>query len=1169
MKQLFSYKGFFAYLAMVFINAFVDLGHKIIIQNTIFKMYDGDIQIILTSVVNGLILLPFILLFSPSGFFADKYPKPQIMRNSAVVAIVATLLITLCYWQGWFIAAFALTFLMGIQSAIYSPAKYGYLKELIGVKNLAQGNALVQAITIVSILGGTFVFSAFFEYLLIGVELDSTATIIQSMVVLGWVLVALSVIEWLLSCQLKNTKSRDDNKVFEAKSYLKGAYLKTNLKTILEKRVIWLSIVGLSVFWAVSQVMLATFPAFAKETLAINNTLVIQGILGCTGIGIVIGSLWAARISKNYIELGLIPIAAISFACLLGGVAGLTSVYGMAAMFLGLGITGGLLIVPLNSLMQYHAGENELGTVLAGNNLIQNAAMLGFLIATIVLVSLGLNSINIFYLLMTIAFVGAIYTIYQLPHSLITILSALVLKHRYKIDVLGFDNLPEDKGLLLLGNHISWIDGLLLQMVCPRKVRFVMLRSIYNLWYLKPLMRFFGCIPISSGNSKSSLLAVNKALKNGDVVCIFPEGAISRTGSLGVFRSGYERVVYEEDGEVIDGKIVPFYLHGLWGSRLSRANSKKLQKNTLDGFRRKLSVTFGKALPMNTPANVLKQKVFELSYNAWDLQTSKAEPLSLTWLRTAFKQKSDVSVIDSNGEKFSNRKMVAATTAMASKIAQMDNSQNIGLMLPASSAGVISNMAVLLKGKTTVNLNYTTSVIAVQAGIENAEIKTVITSKQFVKRLTAKSIDVEGMLKNVKVVYLEEFKTEISKFTYTLALLSTYLLPVKAFYYFFGKKVSVNDNAAILFSSGSEGTPKGIMLSHRNFIANIKQISDVLRTREDDVVMGSLPPFHSFGLTVTTFLPLIEGVPVVCHPDPTDVLNISKAVSKHKVTLLCATATFLRLYTRNKKVQPLMLNSLRTVVAGAERLPETVRTEFKTKFNKDIYEGYGATETTPVASVNIPDKLDPNDWRVQQGNKPGTVGMPLPGCAFRIVDPVSLEGLATGESGLILISGNQVMSGYLNDTAKTQEVIIELDGRRWYKTGDKGYVDSDGFLSIVDRYSRFAKVGGEMVSLTSVEQGVSTALTALNVDSSDVNLAVETLAVNLPDVKKGERIVLLSTTKIELKALKDMLISQQVNPLMLPSVIYQVDELPKLGSGKSDFTEAKNLALKLTLLDKV
>jgi acyl-[acyl-carrier-protein]-phospholipid O-acyltransferase/long-chain-fatty-acid--[acyl-carrier-protein] ligase len=260
-------------------------------------------------------------------------------------------------------------------------------------------------------------------------------------------------------------------------------------------------------------------------------------------------------------------------------------------------------------------------------------------------------------------------------------------------------------------------------------------------------------------------------------------------------------------------------------------------------------------------------------------------------------------------------------------------------------------------------------------------------------------------------------------------------------------------------------------------MSNIKQISDVLKTRDDDVVMGCLPPFHSFGLTVTTFLPLIEGIPVVCHPDPTDVVNIAKAISRNKVTVMCATATFLRLYTKNKKVQPLMLDSLRIVVAGAEKLSSDVREEFHDKFNKVIYEGYGATETTPVASVNIPDQLDMNDWHVQVGSKIGSVGLPLPGCSFRIVDPATLETLAPNQDGLILISGTQVMLGYLNDEEKTKSVIVELDGRRWYKTGDKGHLDEDGFLTIVDRYSRFAKLGGEMISLGAVESEIKKVIT--------------------------------------------------------------------------------------------
>lgn len=1145
MKALFRIQGFIAYLLMLFINAFVDLGHKIVIQNTVFKIYDGQTQVILTAIINGLILLPFIVLFSPSGFLSDKYPKPLVMRHSALAAVIITALITLSYYQGWFWVAFMFTLALGIQAAIYSPAKYGYLRELVGDAHLAQGNAVVQSVTIVSILAGTFVFSALFELLLQEVVLDSTHTILEHIALLGWVLVALSLIEWWLAHRLPKTRDTEPERRFYIADYMRGVYLRKNFSAISGRRAIWLSIIGLSMFWAVSQVVLAAFPAFAKETLQETNTLVIQGILACTGIGIVIGSLLAGRISRNYIELGLIPVGALGFALGLGLIPALETRSGLALLFCSLGLLGGLFIVPLNSLIQYHARENELGTVLAGNNWVQNIAMLGFLGTTVLLAWLGLDSVQLFFVVMAVAIAGALYTVYELPHSLVRIAASAFIRHLYKIDVIGFERLPKTGGVLLLGNHISWIDWAMIQIACPRPVRFVMLRSIYEQWYLKPVLKFFGTIPISSGNSKESLEQVNARLKAGEVVCLFPEGAISRTGSLGLFHTGYERAV-----EGVEGSIVPFYLHGLWGSSLSRANSEKLRRNTARGLRRGVTVCFGSPQSMQIKAVELKQKIFELSYEAWELQADHFDPLPLSWIRTAHDQLHHEAVIDSSGVVFTSAKLLAVTTAFAQKI--KTHQTCAGLLLPASSAAVIANMALLLNGKVPVNLNYSTSPAAVQAGIKNAGIDTVFASEKFLQKLQQRGIDTEAMLQGTTVVMLEQLKDELSKPFLMFAWAMVYLLPARLYYTVFGKPVSVQDPAAILFSSGSEGMPKGIVLSHRNIMSNIKQISAVLKTRDDDVVMGALPPFHSFGLTVTTFMPLVEGVTVVCHPDPTDVLNIAKAVCRHEVTVMCATATFLRLYTRNKKVQPLMLDSLRVVVAGAEKLPADVRQEFRDKFNKEIYEGYGATETTPVASVNMPDQLDQNDWRVQTGQKIGTVGMPLPGCAFRIVDPVSMATLPTGEDGLILISGTQVMLGYFNDPEKTAAAIVELDGRRWYKSGDKGHLDADGFLTIVDRYSRFAKIGGEMISLGAVESEARKVISGED---------IELVAVSLPDEKKGEQIVLLTTAVIDTDSLRKLLLEQACNPLMIPSSVYKVDAVPKLGSGKTDFSTAKKLAL--------
>ena len=296
---------------------------------------------------------------------------------------------------------------------------------------------------------------------------------------------------------------------------------------------------------------------------------------------------------------------------------------------------------------------------------------------------------------------------------------------------------------------------------------------------------------------------------------------------------------------------------------------------------------------------------------------------------------------------------------------------------------------------------------------------------------------------------------------------------------------------------------------------------------------------------------MVEGIPVVFHPDPTEVLTIAKAIAKHQATVYFATYTFLRLFNQNRHIHRLMLDSLRIVVAGAERLNPKVRDAFKLKFNKEIYEGYGTTETTPVASCNIPDRIDPSNWKVQQGNKLGTVGMPLPGGSFRIVDPVTLKKLPTGEDGLILFSGPQVMLGYLNAPEKTADVIVQLDNKRWYKTGDKGHLDQDGFLTIVDRYSRFAKIGGEMISLGAIESAIGKLLPE----------NIEVLTTAIPDGKKGEKVILLIAGDIDHDEMKGLIEQSGLNPLMRPAKLINVKVIPKLGSGKNDFGQAKQIAL--------
>ncbi len=1147
MTKLFKTLGVLPFLLAVFLNTVVDLGHKIVIQNTIFKVYTGTEQVVLTAIVNALILLPFILVFSPAGFLVDKYPKVRVMRATAWGAVVLTTAITFSYWLGWFWLAFAMTFLLAVQSAIYSPAKLSYIKLLFGKEKLAQGNGLVQAISIIGVLFGTLIFSVLFELWYPANMLDK-GNILTALLPVGFILIAVSVFELIMMYRLPQFETQSAEAHFDTAAYLSGRMAWRNLQPVLARRVILQSIIGLAMFWSIGQVLLAAFPAFAKAQTGEMNTIIIQAVLAASGIGIALGSILAARISRNYIETGLVPLGAAGIALGLFVLPELTSFPLMGLTFLWIGFMGGLFIVPLNALIQFHAGQT-IGRMLAASNLLQNIAMLSFLLLTVACAILGISSQQLLLVVAIIALFGFAYTVAQIPQTFARFILSRLLRSRYKVNVQGMKNLPNEGGVLLLGNHISWVDWAIVQIACPRPVRFVMIRSIYERWYLKWFFKLFGCVPIEAGpSSAKSLETVQGLLDAGQVVCLFPEGAISRNGHLGEFRRGYEKAAKAAKDNVV---IVPFYLRGLWGSQFSRS-SAALKKVRRSKTRRELLVAFGAPLEKDTDAEVLKRRVFDLSIHAWLDFAQQMPTLSSAWIDTVKRNSSALAIADTIAPALTAERALVGAILFAKRIASISSEKNIGMLLPTSSGGVIANMATLLAGKTIVNLNYTASSNAISSALEQADLQTVYTSKRFIDKLNKRGIDLLPHLGSVKVIYLEELKEQIQGLEKLKTLLAVKLLPAWCLKALYNRSRDSSQAAAILFSSGSEGLPKGIQLSHQNFMANLKQAAEVLNTEEQDAVMASLPLFHAFGLTVTQFMPLIEGFPMVCHADPTDGSGIAKAVAQYKATIMFGTATFFRLYTRDKKIQPLMFDSLRIVIAGAEKLNAEVRDAFKLKFGKTVYEGYGVTETSPVASVNLPDTLDTDYWRVQLSNKVGTVGMPFPGTSFKIVDPASYEELAANEDGMILIGGPQVMMGYLKNPEKTAKVIREIDGVRWYETGDKGHLDQDGFLSIVDRYSRFAKLGGEMVSLSEVELNVRTCM-----DLQEVEL----VATNIPDAKKGEQIILLIEQELALSDLKKAMISANCNPLLIPNQVIVVEAVPKLGSGKTDFANAKSLAL--------
>lgn len=1148
----------FAYLSLVFFNSFVDLGHKILIQN-LFYMTESPAEFtIFSAIVNAMILIPYLLMFSPSGFIADKFAKSSVLKITAWAALPLTILITLFYYQGLFWAAFIMTLLLATQSALNSPAKYGYVKEYFSPEKLAKANGYVQALTVAAILLGTFLFSLFFQKLLGASSFNTGADksqMMKAIAPLGFLLILSSLFESIMSLFLPKFKAVSKDSCFKLKTYFTGGYVRENLKDIFHNKTVLYCILGLSIFWGINQVVLACYGAYLKDHVLGATPLYVQGAMGIAVIGVILGSLYFGKISKQFIEVGTVPIAVAATAISLWLMVSITNKTEILILFLVYGFFSGLLLVPLNSLIQFHAPENKLGKILAANNFLQTLFMFGFLMLTVILTLLDIDAVWVFRLLFAFSLIIGVITIKMLPQSMIRFILYFFVSKFYRLKVHGLNNLPANGGVLLLGNHTSYLDWAAIQLASPRPVRFVMDRRIYNNWLLKWLFKAIGMIPISRGGSKGSIHAIEGALKNGDVVCLFPEGHLSRNGQLGQFFKGYELAIQNIQDQVV---IVPFYLHGLWGSSLSLA-TKRFKSISKDlGQLRQIIMVFGEKLPATTHPAELKEKVITLSEVAWRLYAESFSSITQAWLYRSKSQGFNVSMIDAKSDmRFSGYRSIGAVWGLSAILKklfknQAEINQNIGLLLPSTVAGVLANLAVLSLGKTVVNLNYTASEQAFLFMLNKAGISTIITSSLFLTKLRAKGIPMDDWLKGRVVICLEDLRDQVSLGSKISKLLMAVCLPAFCLKYFLCRPSAfdLNKPAVILFSSGSEGLPKGVMLSHQNILANAKQSACVLNLQSEDRVLGSLPLFHAFGLTVTALMPLLMGTPVIFYPDPTDAKGVAKTVATYEATVLCGTSTFLNLYARHPKVHGLMFNSLRLVISGAEKLSEAVRAIFKDKFNLEIYQGYGATETCPVVSFNLPDILVKEDWHIQTSHQPGSVGLPVPGTSLLIVDPVSFEILPLGQEGLLLISGPQVMMGYLEDLERTQKALIQKNNETWYVTGDKAKLDDNGFLTIVDRYSRFAKVAGEMVSLSAVESSLQKSIPSL-----------DCVAMAVSDEKKGEQIVLLVAEQADVSSdiLRNLIQQVDMPALWKPKEILFISAIPKLGSGKTDYGTVKKL----------
>ncbi|HNB23086.1 MAG TPA: AMP-binding protein [Candidatus Melainabacteria bacterium] len=537
--------------------------------------------------------------------------------------------------------------------------------------------------------------------------------------------------------------------------------------------------------------------------------------------------------------------------------------------------------------------------------------------------------------------------------------------------------------------------------------------------------------------------------------------------------------------------------------------------------------------------------------------------LPKAFVHQARRQPHALAVCDSLGTKLTYHQLLLKSIALANILSKSLNSTMcVGIMLPPSAAAVIANLAVSFLGKIPVNLNYTAGQKAFDLYLDLCEIKHIISAAPFLKRVQIETRadliyieskeDDAGMLIKLKSWTETELIPEgvLGEFLYGLS--NNHRLDVSKFglpHREEDSKSKLNDPATIIFTAGSTSDPKGVVLSHRNILSNISAIKEQGQIKDGEIVLGVIPFFHSFGLTMTLWAPLCLGETVVYHYDPFDARRIGELCESHKATCLICTPTMLGLYSR--RCRAAQFKSIRVCVVGGEKLKEAQSKQIESAFGIVPLQGYGLAETSPVVSCNVPNHVTLADGRIIEGNKSGTVGLPIPGTAIKITHADTGAVLPAGQSGIINVHGPQVMLGYLKQAGATAKAI--KDG--WFNTGDIGFLDSDGFLTVTGRTSQFSKIAGEMVSHMAVEEELYRVSGAA---------AGELTIASVPDDRRGERLVVIySRMDKEPEQVVDELKKGDLPNLWIPNAsdFFKIDALPVMPNGKLNLRQIKQIAL--------
>jgi acyl-[acyl-carrier-protein]-phospholipid O-acyltransferase/long-chain-fatty-acid--[acyl-carrier-protein] ligase len=1075
------------------------------------------------SAIAGMVfVVPFLLLTPYAGTLADRFSKRTIIVLAKVAEIIVMGLGCLAFWWANPAGCYLILFLMAAQSAFFGPSKYGIVPELVEQRQLSRANSLLEGMTYLAIVIGIAAAPALTQIM------DKNFTRAQIACVL--IAAAGTVTSLLIRKTPAGGQTSKSHPIFLVDVWRTMRVIKTDTNLVA------------AVFAAAGFMFLAGFAQvnLIPYGIQVCHYSEIQSgylfVIAAVGIGI--GSFWAGKLSGRALESGIIPAGALMLGIGALGLAGSQTKGWIYTEIFLMGVGAGIYIVPVQTFIQMRAERRMLGRIIAASN---SLGWIGVAVASGVVGCfggwLGIPAAKLFIALGCVALIIFVVSLYYLREYVLRFVLSIPIRLAYRIEVFGDENLPIDSGALLVANHLSWVDGLVLSTVQHRRIRFLVDREIYQWPFLRWFFHFIKAIPISAADGPrhivESLQKARHAIEQGYLVCIFAEGTITRTGHLGAFHSGLEKIV-----RTTDCPIIPIFLGGLWDSIFSYRRGKLLSR-----FPRPLpypvTVHFGRAMSPDSTARQIRQAVLELSCDWIEARKYRRLSLAQTFVKVARQNWKRLCIVDTTGKKLTCGQTLIAAIALAKKLkTPLRRQQNIGILLPSSVAAVLANVAVGLLRKTAVNLNYTVAQTDRQTAIEQCGIKTIITSKTFLEKLGWNA-------ENEEYLFIEDLLLQITERDKKRAWLKSRFLPAR----WIGgwRKVNPDDTAAILYSSGSFARPKGVMLSHHNLLSNMETVRMIFKFDKTTRLCGVLPFFHSFGLNCTFWLPLLSAVSAYYVPNPLDGRTIGQTVSENQCTILFTTPTFLANYLRRCEKDE--FRSLEYVVVGAEKLKEQLADSFYDYFGIRPLEGYGATELSPMAALNVPD-VEIDGIR-QQGTKEGSVGRPIPGVATRVLDAQTNQPVEPGQVGVLWVRGANVMKGYLNDPQKTAEAIVS----GWYNTGDVVTIDDEGFITITDRLGRFSKIGGEMVSHMAVEDVCQKGL-----GGQDRVVA----ATSVPDEKKGEQIVVLYIkSAVDGDRLFEIISQSELPNLAKPrrENLIAVEAIPMLGSGKLDTQRLKKIAV--------